>query len=244
MRVFDCRLSENMNFFHGKIYCATNLQDFASACISFLRNNPKEFVVAMIKAENAEGPGDVYNSNFQKIVNELGREHFLFEKDLLNQPISRLRGKIVVVTRGYNKGESGYIEGTPRINWPDDTTKNPTSEANGCLRVGISDRYTAYPETKAKTVKEVFPDILPTREKDPTRWFIFFTSGYDYSGAVWPCPYEYMCKFCVAGKDVMKERIHYLKKGGTLMMDFVGGWNSFRDFSFEQLVPVPKSELD
>lgn len=26
---------------------------------------------------------------------------------------------MVVVTRGYNKEELGYIEGAPQINWPD-----------------------------------------------------------------------------------------------------------------------------
>ena len=238
VRVFDCRLSENMNFFHSDVYCYADWKEFASTCISFLQANPREFVVAMIKAENAEGPGAVYNSNFQKCIDELGRSHFLFDKNLLNEPISTLRGKIVIVTRGYNKGELGYIEGAPQINWPDDAgLQNPTSETNGAIRVAISDRYTAYPETKVGLVKEVFPEILPTLKDDPSRWFIIFTSGYDYSGNLWiPNPRVYTSKFRDQGLSVMKDRASYLQRGGTLMMDFVNYWTDLRDFVFRTIV--------
>ena len=119
VRVFDCRLSEKMNFFHDKYYCYAGLHNFVGASIGFLNRHPREFIVALVKAENATGPGDVYNTKFQEVVDRFGRNNFLFEKDLLNQPISKLRGKMVVVTRGYNKGELGYIEGAPQINWPD-----------------------------------------------------------------------------------------------------------------------------
>ncbi|CAK7082400.1 MAG: hypothetical protein PARBA_03566 [Parabacteroides sp.] len=245
IRVFDCRLSENMNFFHGSFYCEMNFYDFAKPCISFLQSNPREFIVVMAKAENAEGPGHIYNENFQKNVDELGREHFLFEKDLLNQPISKLRGKMVVVTRGYNKGELGYIEGAPQINWPDDTTQNPTSEANGCLRVAISDRYKAYPETKVLVVKGVFPEILPTLKKDPTRWFIFFTSGYDYSGSLnIPYPEGYTIRFRKEGLGVLKENAIYLQRGGTLMMDFAGYWSDLRNYILKNVILSSSEDLD
>lgn len=237
VRVFDCHLNEGMNFFHGVSYCEMDFTDFAKTCITFLQSNQREFIVVMLKAEDAKGPGPVYNENFQKNVDELGREHFLFEKDLLNQPISKLRGKIVMVTHGYNEGNLGYIEGAPRINWPDDTTQNPTSEANGCLRVAISDRYKAYPETKVRVVKEVFPEILPTLKEDPTRWFLFFTSGYDFSGNFYiPYPKGYAVRFHKEGLDVLKESAVYLKRGGTLMMDFVEDWTDLRNYILETVI--------
>lgn len=237
VRVFDCRLSENMNFFHGESYCYTDWKEFASTCISFLQNNPREFVVAMIKAENAEGPGSVYNSNFQSVVDKLGRDYFLFEKDLLNQPISRFRGKIVIVTRDYNRGELGYIEGASKISWADNATVNPTSEANGCIRAALSDRYKAYPETKVDMVKGFFPEILSTLKNDPNRWFLFFTSGYDYSGNLWiPNPRVYTNMFHNQGLGALKDNAIYLQRGGTLIMDFINYWTDLRDYILEKIV--------
>lgn len=242
VRVFDCRLSENMNFFHGSYYCHASLHNFVGASIDFLNKHPREFIIALVKAENAEGPGYVYNKHFQEVVDRYGRNNFLFDKDLLNQPISKLRGKIVIVTRYYEKESLGYIEGAPQINWPDNTTQNPTSENNGCLRVGISDRYTAEPGTKTKVVKEVFPEILSTLEKDPTRWFIFYTTGYD-SGARNKCnPFAYVEYFREeGGQSAIIDRIAYLKKGGTIMLDFIEEWTYLRNYIFVHTAPSSKS---
>lgn len=243
VRVFDCRLSENMNFFHGKYYCHANLNNFFGASVNFLKKFPKEFVIAMVKAENAEGEENGYfNNKFQEFVDKFGRENFLFEKDLSNQPISKLRGKIVVITRYKERGKHGYIEGAPQINWPDDTTENPTSEANGCLRVAISDRYSAEPGTKVKVVNEVFPTILPTLEKDPTRLFIFFTTGYD-SGARNKCnPRAYTDYFRdEGGLKAIMNNVASLKKGGIIMFDFIEEWTDLRNYIFVHTAPSPRS---
>lgn len=243
-RVFDCRLSQNMNFFHGETFCDSNFRFFASACIDFLRENPKEFLIVLIKAENCDGDGSVFNRKFQENVDELGRNFFIFEKDLLNQPISKYRGKMVIVTRYKEKGKHGYIEGAPQINWPDQPCFDKTSDANGCISIVLGDRYECESGTKVVHVKRYFSQISSILTEDPTRWCIFFTSGYNL-GTVIPAPrpstYTNEFRNEKGGLQVLKEHTLYLKKGGTIMFDFVDRWTELRDYIFVHTAPSPKS---
>jgi hypothetical protein len=256
-RAFDLRLSETLHFWHGenagKCYCGYTLYDFLDTAFAFLDDHPREFLIALVKAENCSGTTE-FTTSFDAAVNHYGRDKFVLDRNILNMTIVDLRGKVVIVTRKVNPGTCGYVTDAPQIDWPDNTSKFPTSTCSSCISVGISDNYSDWPRTKMGQ-GGLLEHFYKASIDDESNWFISFTSGYDlgnscqctpvdYAQAINPAIWEYLVggdgyvnKTCGPQNDkatgwistippTHPGRLHRKRKLGTVMMDFLGSYNT------------------
>jgi hypothetical protein len=258
-RAFDLRLSETMHFWHGentgKCYCGYTLYDFLDAAFAFLGDHPREFLIALVKAENCSGTTE-FATSFDAAVNHYGRNKFIIDKNILNMTLVDLRGKVIIVTRKTDSGKCGYVTGAPQIDWPNDTSQYPTSTSgcDSCIPVGISDNYSDWPRTKMGH-GGLLEHFYKASTDEESSWFIGFTSGYDlggsclctpvdYAQAINPAIWEYLVggdgyvnKTCGTQNDKATGWINTIppthpgglqrsRKLGTVMMDFLGSYNT------------------
>lgn len=194
-RAFDLRLSENMNFWHGdstgKCFCGYTLDDFLNSAISFLNAHPQEFIIALVKDENCSG--STFTANFDTVINRHGRENFIISMNVLNLELSELRKKIIIVTRKRSANTCGYVNGAPQIDWPENTSKFPTSISGCdglCIPAGISDDYGDWPRTKMGQ-GGLLDHLHKASIDSQSNWFIGFVSGYDLGDSCQCSPVDY-----------------------------------------------------
>lgn len=248
VRVFDLRLSQNMNFFHTYFLNLT-LRDFLEPVVRFLESHPTEFVVALIEDDECDKGTTTFDPNFRDQASLYGGGSVRYETGtqsrLLEDPISGLRGTIVVVTRSKAAGGCGYVRGAPQINWSDDATVNPTPsncKVPPCIVVALSDEYSATCVDKAP---RLLRHLGQAAADTSGRWFIGHTSGYNMGGA-FPEPQTYAemmgpgtWEAVLGGRGMLfftspddsgwvevDASVSRSGKLGTVMMDYVGYYNS------------------
>ena len=124
VRFLDIRISKQkdgtLGIYHGIKYMYIDFEDVVNICIDFLKNNPSEFILMMVKEEvfRSSGSGKSFTDDLYKIISENAsywanpkewEEHksYPYPND-----ISYLRGKILLF-RDYTESSLGT---TPSIN--------------------------------------------------------------------------------------------------------------------------------
>jgi len=240
VRCFDIRLNEDMNIYHGVFNCDTSLDGFLDACISFLRKHPRETVFCFAKDENCEGDGSAWNKDFQNKIDTYGRDNFIIDRKLAEYELGQLRGKIVIVTRNRSAGSFGYLEGAPRIAWPDDSWTTYTS--GGDIQIAVEDSYTADKgNPKKKEILDFLDEIKDSGgfmdNGHRTRWIITYTSGYNGYTLGIPLP-ERFCDDMLDTDLVTSFKNKYndlISSGMTFFHDFIEKWDDYNSHLFESV---------
>lgn len=241
VRCFDLRLSENMNVFHGSFFCDVSIRDFFDACVSFLKNHPREVVFCFAKDENAEGDESVWNTTFLSRIDEYGRDKFVIDKNLISCELSQLRGKIVIISRQRSVNSFGYIAGAPQIGWPDNTWTTYTS--GGDIHIALEDNYKAEHGNPKKNKILEFLNAIQNDEGymsngHRTRWIVAYTSGY--CGYLFDIPYpESFCEDLLDTGIISTLHDNYdglICDGITFFHDFIGKWDSYNTHLFNNFV--------
>lgn len=159
IRAFDIRLKKNMKYGHT-MTCRDGFDETLVDIRKFLKDNPSEFLVAMIGSDEGGKWNDEMKDNFNKLINEYKD---LFVEDFSPQtPIKDVRGKILVIRRQ---------EACPY-------GKLLTFEDNAVFDYDCFKVEDVYKQHKTyKKIKLVEQHLRDAYENDdPSKWYITFNS--------------------------------------------------------------------
>ncbi len=160
IRAFDLRLSENMNFFHGKFYLSQNLRSCLDAMVSFLNQHPSETIIVTVKPENCDD-FNKFISNFKKILTDY--EAYFYTKSYV-PTLGEVRKKIVLLRRFQ------LDCGIAMLPWRDNTTFQVRDSRN--LIIQVQDRYNTSYDDKLKCILE---DIANARDRQSLMYITHFS---------------------------------------------------------------------
>ncbi len=159
IRAFDIRLKKNMKYGHT-IMCRDGFEETVDDISQFLKDNPSEFIVAMIGSDEGGKWSDEMKESYKALINKYPG---LFVEDFkASTSVGEARGKVLVIKR-QEECPFGKL-----LKFAD----NQTFEYD-CFRV--EDEYKMHNTTKksrlvAKHLREAYEN------EDPDKWYITFNS--------------------------------------------------------------------
>lgn len=160
VRALDLRPKGNQNnkdvlIYHGPISTGIYMSDAFNKSIEFLKENPSETIVFLIKDENSNGGKDI-EWGIKYIVDYY--KDYIYQNDITpNTKLSDVRGKIILIFRdellAYTNKKM-YVGG-----WPDNTE----FAVKGISKIGLS------PDRQYWTYSGLFPVILEDNYKKPDK---------------------------------------------------------------------------
>lgn len=174
MRFFDLRLSENLNFFHGKYFLKSNMKTFMDDAKAFLKDQPKECLFIQVKRENCDND-KLFDINLKSVIDQ---NSSLFITQRIPQRMAEVRRKIIFIQRGK------YIGDRNVLSYSDNTTfdKRVNSEdfrVQDCYDCG------SWTESVGRRVERKEGWIKKRLEESKTMdwWFINFFSHKGLAGS-------------------------------------------------------------
>ncbi|CNE18721.1 phosphatidylinositol-specific phospholipase C [Yersinia mollaretii] len=171
-----CRLiNDILTMHHGPVFLNQYFGDILATCISFLENNPTEFIILSVKQEHTE---ENSTKSFAGIMWDSyiapNKSDFFLANEI--PMIAEVRGKIVLLRR-YGGSDAG-INATP---WKDDTT---FSIKNSGFTIYVQDNYNGYTDLSIHFKRKFVEGLLKKAKNERlTNLYINFTS---LSGIVSP----------------------------------------------------------
>jgi 1-phosphatidylinositol phosphodiesterase len=178
IRFFDLRLSENLNFFHGKFYLGLSFGDFMNAVDGFFRQHPREMIIASIKTENCDDNKKFYDRLTKEYV-ENSRWKNMFYTGTYLPSLDEVRGKIVIIRRFDTLGYPGYGINAWSYWKDDDTFVFPDTKG---LLIQVQDRYkcgSLFVNRPKNKVGYINSDLDNARDRQKPAYITFFSIQAD-----------------------------------------------------------------
>ncbi len=159
IRAFDIRIKRNMKYGHT-LTCRDGFDDSLVDIEKFLKDNPSEFIVALVGSDEGGKWDAEMVSNYKTLINKY--PHLFVEDFTPSTPIGDVRGKILVIKRQ---------EGCP-------FGKLLKFEDNAVFSFDCFEVEDVYKEHKTfKKIKLVENNLRRAFEnEDPEKWFITFNT--------------------------------------------------------------------
>lgn len=164
-----CRLINNVfTMHHGAVFLKQQFGDFLTTCIDFIKRNPTEFIILLVKQEHTiENSTKSFNGIMQERYIDPHNELFYLENKIPS--IGEARGKIVLLRR-----YSGDKVGIDASHWKDDATFEIKNKG---FNIYVQDNYDGYTALslhfKRKFIEILLRDAQKKRAQDI---YINFTS--------------------------------------------------------------------
>ncbi|MBO1138226.1 phosphatidylinositol-specific phospholipase C domain-containing protein, partial [Enterococcus faecalis] len=112
IRYLDFRIYDDLSMHHGVAWVGENLEYHLNEVISFLKNNPEEFVIIRLKSEQENSNATILKQNLTKLLFQDKIYPYLATGIAMNSKVYEVRGKILLLdnTSNVNPFNSG-------INW-------------------------------------------------------------------------------------------------------------------------------
>ncbi len=159
IRAFDIRLKKNMKYGHT-MTCREGFDESLVDIREFLKENPSEFIVAMIGSDEGGKWSDEMKKNFNDLLNEY--KDLMVENFDASTPVKDVRGKILVIRR---QEECPYGK---LLKFEDNSVFD-----YDCFCVeDVYKQHKTY--KKIKIVQQHLRDAF--ENNDPSKWYITFNS--------------------------------------------------------------------
>lgn len=156
--------------YHDRVYCNLMFDDVMQQCISFLRENPSECIVMMIKEEyKRQGYEREFYETFLHYVNLYGSNWWYCHNNAIPR-LKDVRKKIVLMHRFDFKEHSFGINVTE---WADNQTFIIKNTANyNTTALWIQDQYSVSKKKKAIAIKK----LVEESNKRENYWYLNYIS--------------------------------------------------------------------
>ncbi|MCQ2213890.1 MAG: DUF4421 family protein [Bacteroidaceae bacterium] len=159
IRAFDIRLKKNMKYGHT-MTCREGFDETLVDIRQFLKDNPSEFLVAMIGSDEGGKWSDEMRHNFNQLTSQY-KDLFIDDFDATT-PISKVRGKVLVIRRQEGCPYGKLLK----------FTDNAVFENGGFCVEDVYKEHKTY--KKIKLVEQHLRDAF--ENDNPNLWYITFNS--------------------------------------------------------------------
>ncbi|MDT8380328.1 MAG: FG-GAP-like repeat-containing protein [Desulfotignum sp.] len=221
VRFFDIRLAYNENnnrafkFHHGPYDLKQSLYDGIRWATDFLKANPSEFLIWLIKQEHTDARADVFWRDLSLDLADRDIE-FYSEKKILT--VGEARGKVIVMAR--NK-TSEYPQGY-HVEWPDNTVYYQGNDKD--LIYVAEDHYSLNTVASSTKFVDIRRNLFLARNcvgcgSSESLFFTFLSGEGDIANNG---PAHYADYENIHTSEWLKQNAHGGPRSGIIAMDFAG----------------------